>query len=283
MNLLKRTVCFGVALSALIGISSMNVAAQEKAARSEKKRGEFCQSWNSNYGDNVSFNEVREMTLPAGDLAVNGEKNGGVHVIGSDRNDILVRACVQVWAKSDAAVKVAAQNIRIEKSPVLRAVNASGESNWGVSYEILVPRQTDLNLTTYNGGVSVDSVSGKIEFTAKNGGIHLTNVSGEVTGKTQNGGVHVTLNGNSWSGNGLDVETKNGGVHLTMPENYAARIETGTVNGGFSTDFAALKVERGERWKPVKISADLNGGGATVRVVTTNGGVKIKSADKTEQ
>jgi hypothetical protein len=52
------------------------------------------------------------------------------------------------------------------------------------------------------------------------------------------------------------------------------------VNGGFSSDIAALKPEdrdnnRGYHERKVKISTDLNGGGAPIRVVTTNGGVHI--------
>jgi hypothetical protein len=68
-----------------------------------------------------------------------------------------------------------------------------------------------------------------------------------------------------------------------MPQNYAAHVETGTVNGGFSSDIAALQPPHEDRndnnwgYRPrrTKISADLNGGGAPIKVVTTNGGVRI--------
>jgi len=36
-----------------------------------------------------------------------------------------------------------------------------------------------------------------------------------------------------------------------------------------------LNEERNERNRAVRINTDLNGGGAPIRVVTTNGGVKI--------
>ena len=73
----------------------------------------------------------------------------------------------------------------------------------------------------------------------------------------------------------------NGGVNLTMPENYAARIETGTINGGFRSDIGSLSIEKDEteKWNRKKrISADLNGGGAPIRVITTNGGVQINAS-----
>jgi len=90
----------------------------------------------------------------------------------------------------------------------------------------------------------------------------------------------VALAGTHWNGGGLDVQTTNGGVILSLPDNFSAHVETGTVNGGFKSDFAVLNVDRTERWKPARVSADLNGGGPTIRVITTNGGVKINSSDR---
>jgi hypothetical protein len=103
-------------------------------------------------------------------------------------------------------------------------------------------------------------------------------LAGDVKGKTRNDGVSVELSGNAWRGNGLDVETTNGGVKLSMPENYAARVETGTVNGGFKSEIIQLNMERNEKTRGVRINTALNGGGAPIRVVTTNGGIKISSS-----
>src|SRR5258708_5562034 len=95
-----------------------------------------------------------------------------------------------------------------------------------------------------------------------------------------NGGVNASLSGTSWKGAGLDLQTTNGGINLTLPENYAAHIETGTVNGGFSSDFPSLNVEKttdesGRRQRARKISTDLNGGGAPNPAIPTNSGAKI--------
>jgi hypothetical protein len=37
-------------------------------------------------------------------------------------------------------------------------------------------------------------------------------------------------------------------------------------------------MERNEKTRGVRINTDLNGGGAPIRVVTTNGGIKISSS-----
>jgi len=271
---------FFALLSAILFLSGAAVFAQDKNNKSVKNRG-FCENYNYSSGDKVSYKETREINLRAGSLLnVDGGRNGGIKVKGEERGDVLVRACVQTAALTDEAARAMAKNIRIETGSSVRAENSTDDAHWAVSYEILVPRSTNLKLETHNGGISINGVEGTMEFTALNGGIHLSDVAGDVKGKTTNGGIHATLSGSGWKGNGLDLQTTNGGVHLEISENYAARIETGTVNGGFKSDIAALNVERTERTRGVRLNTELNGGGAPIRLITTNGGVKISSAVK---
>ena len=276
MNLRRAQFYQSAFLEVIVCLFGTTAFAQEN----KEKSNNFCQQNNYN-GDKSSFTEPREFTLPAGNLlTVDGEQNGGIRVKGADRNDVLVRACVQAWGKSDEAARQLASSVRIEKGSTIRASGAAEDSGWAVSYEIHIPRSMNLKLTTHNGGIGISGVEGTIDFEAVNGGIHLSEVAGDVKGRTANGGVNVELSGTSWRGAGLNVETTNGGVRLTMPETYAAHVETGTVNGGFKSSIAALNIERKDRSRAARLSADLNGGGATVRVVTTNGGVHIKTPDK---
>jgi hypothetical protein len=280
VNSNKIRFCFYSLLLIAFVLGGENVSAQNKE---KNENYDFCSdNWNWSNGKQVSAKDLREINLGAGDLKVDGKRNGGVSVKGENRSDILIRACVQTWGKTQEEANSLVKSVRIETSGSVRAEGVSEESNASVSYQILVPRDTNLKLTTQNGGISIENVEGMIEFDAKNGGIHLSNLAGDVKGRTTNGGLHIELAGNTWKGNGLDVETTNGGVHLEMSENYAARFETRTTNGGFKSDIAALSVERekdenGYRRQGVNISRDINGGGALVRVVTTNGGVKIGS------
>lgn len=284
LNSNKIRFCFYGLLLATFVLSGIDTAAQEKDKEKFKNKTysrEFCSGDWSN-GDKVSGRDLRETTLPGGNLTVDGKRNGGISVRGENRSDILIRACVQTWGNTAEEAQSLAKSIRIETGGTVRAEGASEENGWSVSYQILVPRSTNLKLTTLNGGIGIESVDGTIEFDAKNGGIHLSNLAGDVKGRTTNGGLHIELAGNTWKGSGLDVETTNGGVHLSMSESYAARFETRTVNGGFKSDIAALAVERekdenGYRKQGVNISRDINGGGALVRIVTTNGGVRIGS------
>lgn len=258
-------------------VCGLTVFGQNKTEK-QTRTSAFC-SDNWSNGDKVSFSEVREMTLqPSSLLSVDSGRNGGIQVKGENRSDIQVKACVRTWGDTEQAAKSVAGSIRITNDSSLHTEGASEESNWSVSYLILVPRATNLGLSAFNGGISISGVDGNIEFKTTNGGVSLSDVSGDVKGRTTNGGVSVNLAGGSWRGSGLNVETTNGGVSISMPESYAAHIETRTVNGGYRSEIAALDVKKEERTRGVNISTDLNGGGALIRVITTNGGVSINTA-----
>jgi DUF4097 and DUF4098 domain-containing protein YvlB len=268
----------------LFGQEKQKVEKAEKYGyKTEKMHKEFCgNNWSN--GDKVSVRDLREMTIPAtGSLAVDGRQNGGIKVKGSERSDVLIRACAQAWGTSEEAAQALMSSVKISTGPTVTA-DASSDRGWSVSYEILVPRSTNLDLKAQNGGIGITSVEGNLQFETMNGGVSLWDVAGDVRGRTTNGGVHVGLAGNSWRGNGLDVTTTNGGVHLQLPDTYAANIETGTTNGGFHSNIPALNVTqedvkgpaRGHR--PTRLNTSLNGGGAPIRLMTTNGGVHIQGA-----
>lgn len=210
-----------------------------------------------------------------GRLSIDGGMNGGVRVEGWSRNVVEVRAKVWANARTMAQAEDIADEVRVRMDDGrLRADGPDtgrGES-WGVSWEVMVPHDSDLDIETHNGGIGVEDVTGRIEFHALNGGVRLTGVAGDVVGQTTNGGRHVELAGDNWDGEGLDVETTNGGVTLLVPANYSARLETGTVNGGIDIDFPVTVQGRVGR----RLSTTLGEGGPTVRAVTTNGGVRVR-------
>lgn len=69
------------------------------------------------------------------------------------------------------------------------------------------------------------------------------------------------------------MKTRNGGVNIAVPANFSAHFQTETVNGSLQSDF------------PLTTSGELRsrnhdftigGGGPTIHVTTTNGGVKLR-------
>jgi DUF4097 and DUF4098 domain-containing protein YvlB len=260
----------------ILMLSALPLLAQSRGTQSRD-----AQRWLDNCRDDRGrddrerYCDVREQTLPArSSLRVDGRENGGIEVIGSDRNDIRVISKIQTQAGSASDAKAMADQIRIEAGDEIRADGPSTRwrSSWSVSYEIHVPRKMSLDLRATNGGISIENVDGRLEFETTNGGITLVGVAGNVRGETSNGGVDVQLTGDRWSGEGLDVRSTNGGVDVTIPANYSARLETGTTNGGMDIGFPITVQGRLNR----HLTTQLGDGGPLVRVTTTNGGVTLR-------
>jgi DUF4097 and DUF4098 domain-containing protein YvlB len=224
----------------------------------------------------VTHCEIREVTVPAsGAISVDARKNGGVSIKGWDRNELLVRSRVQTRSPTQVEAETLAKQITIQTAGgkiFAQGPESRNNYNWSVSYEIFVPRRSDVSLETYNGGLSISDVSGNLTFNAMNGGVVLRRVGGSVKGSTTNGGLVVELTGDRWDGEALDVRTTNGGIVISIPENYSAHLETGTVNGNLSIDFPVTVQGRITR----ELAVNLGSGGALVRATTTNGGVRIK-------
>jgi hypothetical protein len=272
MNKLLSLALLAVMMTCLVGITAL----------SQKQKSDdslACQDdWQSDRL--VGHCELKEQTLPAtdGTIAVDGRVNGGVSVKGWDRSEILMRARIQTAAPSETEANDLFKQISIETAG--SKIFASGPSNrsdhwWTVSYEVFVPRRSNLSLKTNNGGISIADVNGRLEFSALNGGVNLRRVGGSVRGGTTNGGLNVELSGERWDGEALDVKTTNGGVSMFIPENYSAHLETGTVNGHLSIDFPVTVQGNITR----ELAVNLGAGGATIRAMTTNGEVRIRRGE----
>ena len=233
-----------------------------------------------NHNDHlVSHCEMKEQTLAAskGAIRIDPGMNGGIRVNGWDRADVWVRARIDTAADTDSEARSMVSAIRFASGS--GQIHAEGPEmdqhhNWSVSYEIFAPRQSDLEMKTFNGGIRLADLRGNIDFEALNGGVTLERLAGEVHGHTTNGGLHVTLAGDRWDGSGLNVETTNGGVSLNVPSSYSAHIETSTVNGGVNVEFPITLHGRIDK----NLSFDIGNGGPTIRATTTNGGVRIRKS-----
>ena len=246
------------------------------AQRRDLREGELscARSGGDRDGERACLMVQRTIAAPSGTLSVDSRLNGGISVIGENRSAVLIRAKVEAHARSEGRALELAEAVRVTSEGGRISVEGPDTRNrewWSVSFEVHVPARTDLQLRAHNGGIAVAAVRGTLRLETSNGGIHLDAVNGDVVAETLNGGLHIDLEGDRWEGRGLDASSTNGGVRLRVPEGYSAHLETGTVNGGVDIDFPVTVRGRLGR----RITTDLGRGGATLRVVTTNGGVTV--------
>ena len=242
-----------------------------------------CREGWGDYGSRARHCEIRELGMKAsrGPLSVDPGLNGGVEIFGWDKDSIAITARIQVNARTNEDADAIARDLKVEASGgTIRVTGGSGpfgrRQHWGVNLVVMVPRRSDLNLSTQNGPLSVQEVSGKMDLQTQNGPLSLTGVGGDVHASAQNGPLSIELFGTRWDGAGLDAETQNGPADLTIPDNYNANVEFGTVNGPMDVGFPMTVTINGRLRN--RISTKLGNGGASVRVVTTNGPMTVRKS-----
>jgi hypothetical protein len=264
---------FEIALIAATGILLCAGAANGKdwPPASEKE----CSANHFHINDLISYAESRDQRLPNGSTNyINPGENGSIRVHGWNNSDVLVRACIQAAAPSEAEARALAFQVAITRSTgdIEPSVPSSAERRyWGVSYEVWVPTASNLNLKANNGSIHVESVRGQIRFHTLNGSVHLSEIAGDVDGSTTNGSLAIDLTGTGWTGNGLRAETTNGSVRLNLPETFSAQVQASTVNGRVRVDFpVTISGEIGKT-----MSFQLGAGGPLIEAKTVNGSVHI--------
>jgi DUF4097 and DUF4098 domain-containing protein YvlB len=219
--------------------------------------------------------EVRTTTFPLvnGHLNVNS-MNGGIEVIGEDRQDIALEARVSAHAGSQSEAQSLLHEVTIETGGTVEAhgPHSMGSRNWSVGYKLLVPHHLAAKFHTMNGGLALTAITGDIRGETTNGGLHIENLGGDVNVSTTNGGIKAILGGQTWQGSGLTASTTNGGVSVKLPSNYSAHLVANTTNGGTALNVPNANQDGVHRRS---IDTNLGSGGPTVSFETTNGGVSI--------
>ncbi|HEV7766312.1 MAG TPA: DUF4097 family beta strand repeat-containing protein [Thermoanaerobaculia bacterium] len=140
-----------------------------------------------------------------------------------------------------------------------------------VTYDVTVPRSMNVDVTNTNGRIVLSDVTGKLELETTNGRIEVKRCSGSLDASTTNGSIEaelVKLTPNE----PLRFETTNGGIEVAVPANARADIDASTTNGSISSDLPLLTSRTGSN----SLRGTINGGGTSVRLRTTNGGIKIR-------
>ena len=95
-------------------------------------------------------------------------------------------------------------------------------------------------------------------------------MSGALEASTTNGGIDVEMA--RVADGGLRLECTNGGIKVRLPGDARATISASVTNGGIDTDGLQLETTQSSRRR---LEARLNGGGPSIRVEGTNGGIQI--------
>jgi hypothetical protein len=254
-------------------VSFMGIGGSAFAQQSDAEWLAQCRSQQSGQS---RYCEVRPVSWPAGGpIRVDARPNGGIEMTGWDKATVAGSARIQAQGQTDIeAREVASQIVVNTGGGTLKADGPKGGS-WSVSFVLSAPRQSDLELATTNGPITINTVSGRIEANAVNGPVALHELGGDVRVRTANGPITVALGGDSWQGAGLDVEAQNGPIKVQIPDGYSAQLDMGTTNGPIHS---SIPVSVQSPFPGIKksIAATLGAGGAPIRAHTQNGPLTVE-------
>lgn len=240
----------------------------------------------------VTLQETFDRTFDArpGALVLLSNVNGKITIHSSNDSRVVIHAEKRVESRDSDAARHAMTEMTIEAMPAdggVRIVTHEPRSadggfwsfllgdnvNTSVTYDIVVPRTMDLDISNVNGMIAASDVSGRLRIETTNGKIELARCSGTVDASTTNGGIRAELVQVA-AGRDLSFETTNGRITVIVPPTLAADIDAGTTNGSITSDLAVTT----KSFESNSLRGAVNGGGPKVRLRTTNGGIEIRTA-----
>ncbi|MEW6159938.1 MAG: DUF4097 family beta strand repeat-containing protein [Verrucomicrobiota bacterium] len=196
------------------------------------------------------------------------------------------RAEVKIVATKTARSQEALDRVTIEisdKPEEIKVITRIAKSNRkffgandsaSVDYELMVPAEARLDkISTVNGKVEIQKVSGGVEASSVNGKVLGQELSGDVELSSVNGAVTASIRSVE-NEKRISLHTVNGTVTLQLPRDANAEITADTLNGGISTEFD-LPVKK---QFPVgqDLKARLGEGGGRVKLSTVNGSIRLQ-------
>jgi DUF4097 and DUF4098 domain-containing protein YvlB len=231
--------------------------------------------------------------------------NGDVTVEAWDRAEVQVNAEKKVKAGSaEDARKILSQiQINVQAGPsavrvetkLPKKTGSGGLFSWfgdsvsmNVTYRVKVPRSAIVEadnvnggirlagttgtgrLETVNGRIDVQGTTGALVLESTNGQIKIAGAQGAVKASTTNGNINADL-ARLADDRDLGFSTTNGGVTVRLPRDARLSVDAATTNGSIDSDVALSNMSSRRN----HLTGELNGGGATLKIRTTNGSVQL--------
>ena len=254
--------------------------------------------------------------LPAGSLFEAQTHNGSITITGADVADCNLTATIIARADTEEKAQKLAGEVKVRLIPSGNKLTAKIEKPVlvpgkyvSVSLDVIVPNQTNADLTTHNGALKIKNLTGQLNGTTHNGKVTAEKVSGTAELKTHNGkivceevsgdtqlqthngsiiceGVSGDIQLETHNGSAkafyskaappvcnVSIVTHNGGVEFAAPPNFSAKVDASTHNGSIDTDLPITVI--GEVTKR-KLTGTIGTGQGKLHLETHNGSIKIR-------
>jgi hypothetical protein len=234
-----------ILVGAVLALGTVGTADRQHGGGNSTRVGDRvdeCRDIKVRFSDLEMVTAEEEFTIGGSSLQIVSPHNGGVWLIGSERSDFGVTACLAGAGRTAQAAGQVLKAIKVDRSGGRLTATGSDEGRWMVHLIVHAPRGRTVGIETRNGPIELRDVDGKYDVHATNGpvAIHgaggVINVrttngpisvnggSGDVTVRAENGPVDVRLSGTAWKGKGLEGSVENGPLSVKVPASYASGV-----------------------------------------------------------
>lgn len=130
----------------------------------------------------------------------------------------------------------------------------------------------NVRASSSGGGVDVARVTGDVTAESSGGGVHVDGVGGRVTAESSGGSVTAVLAEDNDAGGSLS--SSGGGVRVTLARDLRLSIDASSSGGSVRSE---LPVEPSGKQTRTSLRGDLNGGGPTLKLRSSGGGIRIEA------
>ncbi len=224
--------------------------------------------------------------------------NGSITTNGADVADCSMVATITARAATEEEARELAEEVEISLEPSgdtltvkIKRPTYLVNKSVGVSLDVTVPDQMNLELETHNGFVAVTDIAGNVHAITHNGKITTMRVSGSTVLETHNGSISVrsasgdaklrTHNGSvkafyaeaASPVSDISIVTSNGSIELAAPPDLSARVEVSTSNGSINTDLPITIVGKVSKRK---LNGTIGSGEGRLFLETHNGSIRLR-------
>jgi len=300
----RRSFFFLISFSALLALGFTSARANRhhhsvSVSGGHRQPATDCSDVRIRFDDQDAVVRSEERTLTKSEapvLQVHPHSNGGVQIVGWDKETYSVTACKAAAGSGDAAERILSQITMSIENGKVSTKGPGDEGKWTVELLIRTPKSAVIDLETRNGPISLYDVDGKLTARAQNGPISLKNFSGdaEITAvngpisldgskgsvriHTENGPISVALEGKTWSGTGLTADAQNGPMTLTVPSGYQSSFVVESTNHAPVSCQASICDSARKTWDDEHRRIEYGNAPAMIRLSTVNGPVSVEES-----
>lgn len=228
----------------------------------------------------------------ASTLRVQAEFNGALQVEGWDGPGYSVTLCKAADPASHAEELLSRIHLTFQNA----AIGVSGpgsREHWAAHLLIKAPQASSLDLQVnngplglyhvagtakvhaHNGPVTISDFQGDLDLSAQNGPITLERNRGKLRVDAENGPVTVSLEGNSWTGTGIEASAKNGPLTLRIPDGYQSGVLVESDGHGPFRCHASACSGSQKNWDDDRKSIHFGSGPTLIHLTTRNGPITV--------